>query len=285
MHLYLYRFKAIKIFGFIGPSGSGKSFRSSFLIDKYNIDILIDDGLIIREQKIITGRTAKQANNIMDAVGTAIFESKADRTAARNALEKVKFKRVLIIGTSERMVCKICDALLLPYPKKVINIEDISTKDEIETAIEHRSKQGSHVVPVPTFEIRQSFPDMVATSLKILIKRGYGFFRKNQIYQKSIVRPVFSGKGTIQLSENALTQLVKNCTKNIEQKITINNVRYFPANDGYSIEVYIHVPPEGINLTKILPKMHTKIISSIQQFSGIMVRKIDIIIDSINDEN
>ena len=285
VHLFLYRFKRIKVYALIGQSGSGKSFRSRSVIEKHNIDLLIDDGLIIKDDKILSGRTAKNADNILDAVGTAIFEDKQHRNEARVTLEKHPFSRVLVLGTSEKMIRRICGELLLPAPAKIIRIEDIASQQEIDTARAHRNHHGSHVVPVPAFELQRSFPDMLVSSLKVLFQKGYGFFRKNYIYQKSIVRPVYSGKGVIKLSEGALLQLVSQSVQGCDSRITVSRVRFYPQDAEYAIEVYVIVPSKKINLTKILPRLQDSLITEIQNFSGILVRKLDVIIDKINDEH
>lgn len=285
MNLFLYRFRPIRVYALVGSSGSGKSFRAQTLIDKYNIDILIDDGLIIQDSKIISGKTAKGADSILGAVATAIFEGKKHRTDARIALQQSAVRRVLVLGTSQKMVRRICDALLLSHPHKIVNIEDIASEKEIQTARIHRDTQGSHVVPVPAFEMEQSFPDMLVSSIRVLFRKSYGFVRKNYAYQKSIVRPLYNRKGVIKLSEQALLQLVSNLTSEYEQRIIIKRVRCYPQDSEYNIEVHIAVPAKGLNLTKILPRFHDYLIPKIQSFSGIIVRKLDIIIDNIHDEH
>ena len=281
MRFLLYKLKKIQVYALVGGSGSGKSFHSRVLIDTHNIDVLIDDGLIIRDDKILSGKTAKNETTVINAVGTAIFENVTHRHEARATLRREKFRRVLILGTSEKMIHKICNALLLPPPKRIIHIEDIASPEQIETARSHRANHGSHVVPVPAFEMQQSFPNILVSSLKVLFQRGSGLFRKDFVYQKSIVRPSYSNKGTIKLSDKALLQLVSQLTQIYEESIKVNKVKFYSKDSGYNIEVYIAVPAKGINLNKILPRFHDYLIAKIQNFSGIIVRKLDIIIDTL----
>ena len=281
MRFLLYKFRKIQVYALVGGSGSGKSFHSRALVDTHNIDILIDDGLIIRDEKILSGKTAKNEITVMHAVGAAIFENVIHRNEARATLKQEKFRRILILGTSEKMIRKICTALLLPLPKKIIHIEDIASPEQIETARSHRTNHGSHVVPVPAFEMQQSFPHILVSSLKVLFQRGSGIFRKDFVYQKSIVRPSYSDKGTIKLSDKALLQLVSQLTQTYEQSIKVNKVKFHSRESGYNVEVYISVPAEGLNLNKILLHLHDYLIAKIQNFSGIIVRKLDIIIDTL----
>jgi ABC-type transporter Mla maintaining outer membrane lipid asymmetry ATPase subunit MlaF len=60
----------------IGKSGTGKSFRAKLLAQKYGIELIVDDGLLIRDQKILAGRSAKKEKAYMAAVKTALFHDK-----------------------------------------------------------------------------------------------------------------------------------------------------------------------------------------------------------------
>ena len=50
----------MRVIGFIGPSGSGKSHRSTWVAKKHNINFLIDDGLLIHGARIVAGKSAKK---------------------------------------------------------------------------------------------------------------------------------------------------------------------------------------------------------------------------------
>ena len=41
-----------KVYAFVGPSGTGKSYRAQMVANEKNIKYIIDDGLLIREKKI-----------------------------------------------------------------------------------------------------------------------------------------------------------------------------------------------------------------------------------------
>ena len=44
--------KPCTVYALVGESGTGKSFRSKLLAEKYGIDSIIDDGLLIQNDKI-----------------------------------------------------------------------------------------------------------------------------------------------------------------------------------------------------------------------------------------
>ena len=45
-------FKPCTVYALVGESGTGKSFRAKLLAESYGIDAIIDDGLLIQNDKI-----------------------------------------------------------------------------------------------------------------------------------------------------------------------------------------------------------------------------------------
>src|SRR5215510_7116893 len=130
--------KNIKVFALVGESGTGKSFRAKLVAQKYGIEFIIDDGLLIRENRILAGHSAKKEKTFLAAVKVALFDEKAHRDEIARRLQSEKIRNVLVLGTSEKMVYKIAARLQLPPPKKIIKIEDIATQEEIDKAIRTR---------------------------------------------------------------------------------------------------------------------------------------------------
>ena len=46
----------VKVYALVGRSGTGKSFRAQLVADKYHIPLIVDDGLLIKDDKILAGR-------------------------------------------------------------------------------------------------------------------------------------------------------------------------------------------------------------------------------------
>ena len=181
------RMKKITVYGLVGRSGTGKSYHSKQVAAKYKINLIIDDGLLIKGDRILAGHSAKQDPNFMAAVKTAVFDDQDHRDHIVSALLKEKFKRILIIGTSEKMVVKIADRLDLPSPAKIIHIEDVASPEDIETAMHIRFTEGKHVIPVPSIEITRSAPQIVFDSIRVKLGKKKG--RKAAVSEKTIVRP------------------------------------------------------------------------------------------------
>ena len=118
-------FSPTTVYALVGESGTGKSFRSKLLAEQYNINAIIDDGLLIQDEKIIAGHSAKREKTYMGAVRAALFDDKEHRDSVAKVLKKSKIKKILILGTSEKMVMKIAMRLQLPQPSKIIQLDTV----------------------------------------------------------------------------------------------------------------------------------------------------------------
>lgn len=163
----------MKCIGFIGPSGTGKSHHALVVAHDYNIDCIIDDGLLIYHNKIVVGHSAKEENNRMQAVRRAIFFYPDHAASVRQALAKIAPDQLLILGTSKHMIHRICEALHLPEASQFIHIEDVSSAAEIAKAREIRNKEGKHIIPVPTMELKSHFHGYLLDPIRALL-RGKG---------------------------------------------------------------------------------------------------------------
>ena len=132
----------IRVYAFVGPSGTGKSYRAQMVASENNIHYIIDDGLLIKENDVIAGSSAKKAPTKIETVKKAIFIDKKDRTEMREAIRKAKPDAILILGTSDGMIEKIAENLGLPKPEKTIYINEVATETEMETAKRIRTTEG-----------------------------------------------------------------------------------------------------------------------------------------------
>ena len=147
----------IKVYAFVGPSGTGKSYRAQMVASQNNIHYIIDDGLLIDENEVLAGTSAKKAPTKIETVRHALFIEKDEQDEMRKALKKYKPESLLILGTSDKMIAKIRESLGLPELEKTIYINEVATEEEMEKARNIRVTQGKHVIPVPTFEIKKRF--------------------------------------------------------------------------------------------------------------------------------
>jgi ABC-type dipeptide/oligopeptide/nickel transport system ATPase component len=179
-----------RVLALVGKSGTGKSFQARQVARRFRIDLIIDDGLLIRGQKIIAGRSAKREKGILTAIKTAVFANPELIQEVRQAIAAQHYSRLLIIGTSRKMVMRIARTLDLLPIHRFIAIEEVSSRAEIAHALKVRAEQGKHIIPVPAVEIKRSYPHIFFESVKILLK-STKVLRKSdaEIVEKTVVRP------------------------------------------------------------------------------------------------
>lgn len=281
---FLKSFNNITVFALVGPSGTGKSFRAKLLADKYSLEAIIDDGLLIQNDKILAGQSAKREKTYMGAVRVALFDDKGHRDQVAKVLQKMHIKKILILGTSEKMVQKIAMRLQLPAPIKIIKIEDIATKEEIEKAQRNRLIEGKHVIPVPALEIKHNYPKIFYDRVRIALKGGKKKTagETGKVYEKTVVRPEFSKKGRLEISEAAITQMVMHCVAEFDNQIRVKKLKIKTDARGYRLILTIDVP-FGTQLTGKIHNLQKYIIDNVEKYTGILIEEVSIIIDKITN--
>ena len=279
-------FKQVQVYALVGESGTGKSFRSKLLAEEYGINAIIDDGLLIQDEKIVAGRSAKREKTYMGAVRIALFDDKEHRDSVAKILRKTHIKKILILGTSEKMVSKIAMRLQLPQPQKIIKIEDIATRDEIEKAQKSRHVEGKHVIPVPSIEVKKNYPQIFTSSMRDFFNKNKLLSKANKnlggkMIEKSIVQPEFSKKGRIEISEAALTQMVMHCVNECDPEVKVKKITIKTDSRGYRLIVLIDVP-FGTQLTGKIHRLQQYIIDKIESYTGILIEEVSIVIDKIS---
>jgi adenylate kinase family enzyme len=282
MFLDFLPFNKIKVFALVGESGTGKSFRAKLVAQKYEIEYIIDDGLLIKDNRILAGHSAKKEKTFMAAVKVALFDEKAHRDEVARKLQGEKTKKILVLGTSEKMVNKIAARLQLPLPSKVIKIEDISSQEEIDRAIRTRKIEGKHVIPVPSIEVKRNYPNIFYNAVKIFKrKKGMaGFGAPLSVHEKSVVRPEYSKRGKVIISEAALSQMVIHCVDEYNTDIKIKKIVVKDDEMGYRLVITIDVP-YGIQLGGNIHELQRYIVDNIERYTGILIEEVNIIIDKI----
>lgn len=214
----------MEVIGFYGPPGTGKSDRALVIAYENKASCIIDDGILIYHSRIVAGKSAKREESRLKAVRRAIFWDKEQRDEVRAALQQINPKRVLILGTSDRMVVTIAKALDLPMPAKYIRIEDVAKPEDMLKASEARHKEGKHVIPVPTMELKPYFKGYMVDPLRFLRNRKKEPKRFSEWNERSVVRPVFSYYGKLTFSDKVIESLVNYAAGGLK-RIKIRHVR------------------------------------------------------------
>jgi adenylate kinase family enzyme len=277
----LWFFKHLRVYALVGESGTGKSFRAKLVAQKYGISVIIDDGLLIKGETILAGKSAKKESVFMKAVKTALFDEKAHRDEVAKVIIQQKIRKILIIGTSVRMVNKIADRLQIPQPQKIIKIEEIASREEIDKAMFARRVEGKHVIPVPAIEVRRSYPRIFYDSIRVFLKRNLGIAPpRSDIYEKAIVRPEYSKRGRVSITEEALTQMVIHCVDEWNESIRIQRITIRSDSQGYRLTLVLEMP-FGTQISGNIHQLQEYIVDNIERYTGILIEEVNIIIDRL----
>ena len=269
----------MKVYAFVGPSGTGKSYRAQMVASENNINFIIDDGLFIKDNEIIAGESAKKAPTKIETVKKALFIQKEQREEMKKAIKQYKPERILILGTSDGMVQKIAQNLNLPPIEKIIYIQEIATPQEIQEARRSRVTEGKHVIPVPTFEIKKDFSGYILDPLQIFKFKGRG--AKPYISEKSIIRPTFSYMGNFTISDTVFRQLTEYLAK--REKAIFRVLKTRVENYGEGPSIYLEVMVKyGYNVIDAVENFKAKVIREIEKQTTMNVKSMDIVIKGIH---
>jgi len=275
----------MKVYAFVGPSGTGKSYRAQMVANQKGIEYIIDDGLLISGNEVIAGISAKKAPTKIETVRNALFQNPEKQAEIQNAIKRYKPDSILILGTSDGMVEKIAKNLGFPEISETVYIQDVATEEEMKTARNIRITEGKHVIPVPTFAIKKEFSGFILDPLQIFKSTGKG--NKPYIAEKSIIRPTFSYIGNFQISDIVFKQIIEYIAENLEEIYKIHRI-IIKKNSEYNggIYIYIEVIVEfGYNIMDTMTKFKTKIKKEIERLTAMNVLDMNIVVKSVHYES
>ena len=269
----------MKTYAFVGPSGTGKSYRAQMVANANGIHYIIDDGLLIDENAVLAGTSAKKAPTKIETVRHALFIEPDEQKEMKEALKKYKPDNILILGTSDKMVEKIRESLSLPEFTKTIYINEVATEEEMKKAKNIRVTQWKHVIPVPTFEIKKDFSGYILDPLQIFrskSKLGWPYMS-----EKSIIRPTFSYLGNFTISDSVFRQIAERVAKKMPAIYEVTRTRVENYGDGISIymEAIINY---GNNVVEVLEEFKKKVKKEIEKQTAMNTLRIDLVAKGIN---
>lgn len=268
----------MEIYGLVGSSGTGKSYKASSLANERGISFIIDDGLFIKSSKVIAGISAKRESTMIAAVRRALFMDKSHAAKVKEAIDKTNPKSILILGTSVNMIHRITENLQLPTVGEIIDIGDISTIEEIEIAHNIRKKQGKHVIPVPTLEIRKDFSGYFLHPLRIFRFSEKG--RKVEALEKTVMRPTYSYMGKFFIADLALESIASHNAYKVEgvYKVIKSSAVSHAGGAVIYVEITVHY---GYKIHKIMEEVQINISNDILQLTGINVLQVNVLTKNI----
>ena len=268
----------IKVYAFVGPSGTGKSYRAQMVASEKDIHYIIDDGLLIHDNEVIAGESAKKAPTKIETVKKALFYKDEEKQEMQKAIRKYKPQSILILGTSDGMVQKIASNLGLPEITQTIYITDVATKQEMETARRIRVTEGKHVIPVPTFQIKKDFSGYLLDPLQIFKSKGKG--KDPYISEKSIIRPTFSYLGNFTISDTVFRQIVEYLAAKTPAIYKILKLRV--ENYGEGVRIYMEVTVYyGFNVIDGISDFKAKARKEIEKLTSMNVVELNVVAKNI----
>ena len=258
----------IKVYAFVGPSGTGKSYRAQMVVSEKGVNFIIDDGLLIKDNEVIAGESAKKAATKVATVKHALFYEDAEKEVIIKALKKYKPESILILGTSDGMVQKIAANLGLPEVSNITYINEVATEEEMQTARNIRVTEGKHVIPVPTFELKKDFSGYLLDPLQIFKSKGKG--QKPYISEKTIIRPTFSYLGRFTISDTVFRQIMEYLADKMPTIHKVIRTRVSSSEAGPTIYMEISVL-YGYNVQEILKEFKYKARREIENLTAMNV--------------
>ncbi len=274
----------MKTYAFVGPSGTGKSYRAQMVANEKGINYIIDDGLLISGNEVIAGISAKKAPTKIETVRNALFQNEERKKEIQLAIKKRKPDSILILGTSDGMVEKIAANLGFEPISETIYITDVATEEEMAMARDIRVHQGKHVIPVPTFALKKDFSGYLLDPLQIFKSKGKG--QVPYVSEKSIIRPTFSYMGNFKISDTVFKQIIDYVVEKSEGVHKIHRAiikKHEELNDG--IYIYIEVIINyGYNINETMQILKKQIIKEIDKMTAMNVLNMEIVVKGVNLE-
>ncbi|MEK5529818.1 hypothetical protein BK128_13300 [Viridibacillus sp. FSL H7-0596] len=208
----------MEIYSLSGPSGTGKSTAALEFAHTHQIDAIIDDGLLIVNGEKVAGLSAKFEKSPFKAVKRAIFTDEEHLQDVQEAIDQHQPKKILLIGTSDKMTIQIAKRLGYGDIDHFYYISDLRSSGEMKLAQFIRKTEGKHIMPIPLKQVEQNF-------FKRFIQKGVEIFtpKREKIGETTIVQPDFHDE-TITIQKKAFTDMVKitcDLNSNIEKSSKI----------------------------------------------------------------
>ncbi len=268
----------MKTIGFVGASGTGKSHRASWVARERGIEYIIDDGLFIKVNQVIAGTSAKKEKTKVGSIKHALFIDDVYANEVMDAISVHKPDSILILGTSDGMVIKIAKRLKLPDISEIVRIEEVADEFEIKQAIATRREQGKHVIPVPTFEIKQDFSGYFLDPLKIFRRKGKVDFQLDG--EKSVVRPTFSYLGNYTISDYTIYQIVEYVVTNIQGVSKISRFRAENRPEGTYMEMDL-VLIYGCPIRELVKDIQQKVSEEVERLTALNIKQVNVTVKSL----
>ena len=267
----------MKVYALVGKSGTGKSYHSMELCNKLNILTIVDDGLLIHNNYVVAGKSAKRAETKIGAVKTALFSDDEHAESVKKALEEMQnqIDSILVIGTSDKMVEKIIARIGLEKVDETVYIEDITSEEERQIANKQREVMGKHVIPASTFQIKRDFAGFFVDPLQIFRDVADIATGLAPSDERTVVRPTFSYLGKYFISDKVIDDIIKCVVRPMRKEIMVLKVMENSDPDNLIINLIVRCRANG-NIMKAAEKLQTEIKENIEMMTAFNIAEVNV---------
>ncbi|MGI6065721.1 MAG: Asp23/Gls24 family envelope stress response protein [Bacillota bacterium] len=269
----------MEVYALVGPSGTGKSHHALYVAQEYGINMIIDDGLLIKGSRILAGRSAKRSPTRVGAIRTALFSEDSHAQEIMETIKENQPANILVLGTSLGMVEKIIQRLELPPAKTIFNIEDIASQRQIKKAQQIRNRFGTHVVPAPTVEVKPKFSGTIIAPLRSFFKKQIGENQplpttKHLWVEQTIVRPTFNYLGRFYIANHVISEITKYACHDIPGIDHIGKIHVDNSEHGLRLHIDSTVI-FGYIIPDVLKNAQEKIKEQVEQMTSLHIISVD----------
>jgi uncharacterized alkaline shock family protein YloU len=157
-------------------------------------------------------------------------------------------------------------------------IEDVCSKESIAAARESRMKYGQHVIPLPTVEVKKDFSGYFLDTLKIFTRV---FGKKDEIIEKSVVRPTFSFMGKFTISNKTLHQIIMVSLSQVSGVYESERIKVNKSLDRLSLELDLTLN-FGLHINQVAQKAIDKVKYDLEWMTQLQVVDIQIRIRNLH---
>jgi uncharacterized alkaline shock family protein YloU len=294
----------MKLYTLVGKSGTGKSYLAGEVCRQYGIDGIVDDGLFIYEGSILAGKSAKRQGTKIGAVKTALFSDPEHRTQVREQIRETRPASLLVIGTSDKMVTQIAEALGLyellgPFDVPVrLDIEKFTTEEQRSLAHKHRYEMGEHVIPAPAIEIKKAFSGYLIHPVRSVRGMADGFRAfgglnllrnravpgwenpSRQSSERSVVRPSYSYLGRFSISDHAVADIVRIAASRCEGIPAVGTVFVQSKREGAVIDISVSLE-YGIGIGEAVSRFQALVEKDIESMTALNVISVNVDVEKL----
>ncbi len=199
----------------------------------------------------------------------ALFDEPRHAERARAIRRQERARAILVVGTSDRMVQRICHTLWLPHPSEVVRIEGVARAREIGKATQRRRNRRTHSAPVPLVAVRRAgLAGMLSRLLPSLTSA-----------RARIEPPHGQRRGRVIVTEEALTQMAFHCSREYAPDTVITRLTAVESSGMYEISIHV-VRPAMIDAGG-LHLLRDTLLRTLERHAGLLVRRLDLVIDGV----